>query len=112
MVIQVRMEHWTSQEVSNWLQTEFKIDEQQAAAISRENIDWQALLLLTAQQLNSVPFNIRFGDALKIVHHVQKLQNASGKKPFQCYPQPKSMLYSLVGVCTNMVLESWCPCLY
>jgi hypothetical protein len=88
---QVKMEGWTPQHVSHWLQTEFKIDDQQAAAIVQENIDGQALQLVTTQLLRADPFRIRIGDALKIVARIQSLQNVSGKKNPVCL-QPKPIL--------------------
>jgi hypothetical protein len=79
MLIQVKMEGWSSKDVSDWLQTECKIDVQQAKIFVEENIDGQVLPDVTLDMLKSDPFNLKIGDAMRIIKRIRLFQNVSGK---------------------------------
>ena len=73
------MDSWSSKDVSDWLQKECKINELQAETFVKEDIDGLVLPEVTVDMLKSDPFNLKIGDAMRIIKSIRSFQNVSGK---------------------------------
>jgi hypothetical protein len=76
MLISIKMNDWTCQDVFKWLQTEFNLPEEQAQKFVTEEIDGAALQCLTTDNLTGPKLQLKLGVAARIF---QRVKEASGQ---------------------------------
>jgi hypothetical protein len=75
----VKMNDWSPEEVSKWLQTDFHISDEQAKAFREQKICWRHLLQFKVETLKGDPFFLQIGPAMDIMTYIQNFQKASGE---------------------------------
>ena len=79
VMVQVKMDKWTPEDVSKWLQTEFDISTQQARKFASEEINGRLLLKFSEKKLTDDPFCLTTGKAMMIMERIDEFKNVSGK---------------------------------